>query len=84
MPEGRFFALLQNKEFWLVILLLVLLGGSVGLFEGSKTRPFDWSVCFFVSAGAISIIRNFLSDWQRAEVRVRNDAGLKAGFAQPR
>jgi tetratricopeptide (TPR) repeat protein len=61
VPEGRFLALLQNKEFWLVTLFLVLLGGSVGLFEASKTRPFDWSVCFFVSAGAISIIRNFFS-----------------------
>jgi tetratricopeptide (TPR) repeat protein len=61
LPEGRFLALLQNKEFWLVILFLVLLGGSVGLFQASKTRPFDWSVCFFVSAGAVSIIRNFLS-----------------------
>ena len=61
LPEGRFLALLQNKEFWLVILFLVLLGGSVGLFGASKTRPFDWSVCFFVSAGAISIIRNFFS-----------------------
>jgi tetratricopeptide (TPR) repeat protein len=61
VPEGRFLALLQNKEFWLVTLFLVLLGGTVGLFETSKTRPFDWSVCFFVSAGAISIIRNFFS-----------------------
>jgi tetratricopeptide (TPR) repeat protein len=61
VPEGRFLALLQNKEFWLVTLFLVLLGGSVGLFETSKTRPFDWSVCFFVSAGVISIIRNFFS-----------------------
>jgi tetratricopeptide (TPR) repeat protein len=61
VAEGRFLALLQNKEFWLVTLFLVLLGGSVGLFEASKTRPFDWSVCFFVSAGAISIVRNFFS-----------------------
>jgi tetratricopeptide (TPR) repeat protein len=61
MSEGRFLALWQNKEFWLVILFLVLAGGSVGLFEASKTRPFDWSACFFVSAGAISIIRNILS-----------------------
>src|SRR5271167_4889991 len=61
MPEGRFLALLQNKEFWLVILFLVLLGGSFGLFDASKTRPPDWWVCFFVSAGAISIIRNFFS-----------------------
>ena len=61
VPEGRFLALLQNKEFWLVTLFLVLLGGSIGLFGASKTRPFDWSVCFFVSAGAISIIRNLFS-----------------------
>jgi tetratricopeptide (TPR) repeat protein len=61
LPEGRFLALLQNKEFWLVTLFLVLLGGSVGLFEASKTRPFDWFACFFVSAGTISIIRNFFS-----------------------
>ena len=61
VPEGRFLALLQNKEFWLVTLFLVLLGGSVGLFGASKNRPFDWSVCLFVSAGAISIIRNFFS-----------------------
>ena len=61
VPEGRFLALLHNKEFWLVTLFLVLLGGSVGLFEASKTRPFDWAVCFFVSAGAISIIRSFFS-----------------------
>jgi tetratricopeptide (TPR) repeat protein len=61
VPEGRFLALLQNKEFWFATLFLVLLGGSVGLFEASKTRPFDWSVCFFVSAGVISIIRNFFS-----------------------
>jgi tetratricopeptide (TPR) repeat protein len=61
LAEGRFSALLQNKEFWFVTLFLILLGGNVGLFEASKTRPFDWAVCFFVSAGAISIIRNFLS-----------------------
>ena len=61
MPEGRFLALLQNKEFWLVIMFLVLLGGSFGLFGASKNRPFDWSVCFLVSAGAISIIRNLFS-----------------------
>ena len=61
LPEGRFLALLQNKEFWLVILFLVLLGGSVGLFGAPKNRPFDWSVCFFVSAGAVSILRNFFS-----------------------
>jgi tetratricopeptide (TPR) repeat protein len=60
MPEGRFLALLQSKEFWLVILFLVLLGGSVGLLE-AKTRQFNWSVCFLVSAGAITIVRNFLS-----------------------
>ena len=61
VPEGRFLTLLQNKEFWMVTLFMVLLGGSVGLFGASKNRPFDWSVCFFVSAGAISIIRNFFS-----------------------
>jgi tetratricopeptide (TPR) repeat protein len=61
LPERRFLALLQNKEFWLVILFLVVLGGNIGLFEASKARPIDWAVCFFVSAGAISIIRNFLS-----------------------
>jgi tetratricopeptide (TPR) repeat protein len=61
VPEGRFLALLQSKEFWLITLFLILLGGSVGHFEGAKTRPFDWSVCFLVSAGVISIIRNLLS-----------------------
>ena len=61
MPEKRFLALLQSKEFWLINALLILIGGTVGLLEGQRARPFDWSVCFLVSVGAVTFVRNFLS-----------------------
>ena len=61
MPEKRFLVLLKSIEFWAITLFLILLGGSVGVFEGTKTHPIDWSLCFFVGVGAISTVRNFLS-----------------------
>lgn len=61
MPEKRFLALLKSIEFWAITVFLILLGGSVGVFEGTKTHPIDWSLCFFVGVGAISTVRNFLS-----------------------
>src|SRR5271157_6033347 len=61
MPEKRFLALLKSIEFWAITVFLILLGGSVGVFKGTKTHPIDWSLCFFVGVGAISIVRNFLS-----------------------
>src|SRR5271165_906742 len=61
MPEKRFLALLKSIEFWAITVFLILLGGSVGAFGGTKTHPIDWSLCFFVGVGAISTVRNFLS-----------------------
>jgi tetratricopeptide (TPR) repeat protein len=61
MPEKRFFALFKSIEFWSITLFLILLGGGVGVFEGRKTHPSDYSLCFFVGVGAVSIVRNFLS-----------------------
>ena len=61
LPEKRFLALLKSIEFWAITVFLILLGGSVGVFEGTKTHPIDWSLCFFVGVGAISTVRNFLS-----------------------
>jgi hypothetical protein len=61
MPEKRFLALLKSIEFWAITVFLILLGGSVGVFEGTKTHPIDWSLCFFVGVGAIGTVRNFLS-----------------------
>jgi tetratricopeptide (TPR) repeat protein len=61
MPEKRFFALFKSIEFWFITLFLILLGGGVGVFEGRKTQPIDYSLCFFVGVGAVSIVRNFLS-----------------------
>jgi hypothetical protein len=61
MPEKRFLALLKSIEFWAITVFLILLGGSVGVFEGTKTHPIAWSLCFFVGVGAISTVRNFLS-----------------------
>src|SRR5271167_2652625 len=61
MPEKRFLALLKSIEFWAITVFLILLGGSVGAFEGTKTHPIDWPLCFFVGVGAISTVRNFLS-----------------------
>jgi tetratricopeptide (TPR) repeat protein len=61
MPEKRFFALFKSIEFWSITLFLILLGGGVGVFEGRKTHPIDYSLCFFVGVGAVSIVRNFLS-----------------------
>jgi hypothetical protein len=51
----------EGIEFWAITVFLILLGGSVGVFEGTKTHPIDWSLCFFVGVGAISTVRNFLS-----------------------
>src|SRR5271165_7542140 len=59
MPEKRFLALLKSIELWAITVFLILLGGSVGVFEGTKTHPIDWSLCFFVGVGAISTVRNF-------------------------
>jgi len=59
MPEKRFLALLKSIEFWAITVFLILLSGSVGVFEGTKTHPIDWSLCFFVGVGAISTVRNF-------------------------
>jgi tetratricopeptide (TPR) repeat protein len=61
MPEKRFLALSKTIEFWAITVFLILLSGSVGVFEGTKTHPIDWSLCFFVGVGAISTVRNFLS-----------------------
>jgi hypothetical protein len=61
MPEKRFLALLKSIEFWAITVFLILLGGSVGVFEGTKTHPIDWPLCFFVGVGVISTVRNFLS-----------------------
>jgi hypothetical protein len=84
VPEGRFLTLLQNKEFWMVTLFLVLLGGSVGLFGASKNRrSIGQSVSLSVpERSASSAI--FSLDWQRAEVPVRKGAGLRAGLARAR
>jgi hypothetical protein len=54
-------AWLKSIEFWAITVFLILLGGSVGAFESTKTHPIDWSLCFFVGVGAISTVRNFLS-----------------------
>jgi len=61
MPEKRFLALLKSIEFWAITVFLILLSGSVGVFEGTKTHQIDWSLCFFVGVGAIGTVRNFLS-----------------------
>jgi tetratricopeptide (TPR) repeat protein len=61
MPEKRFFALFKSIELWSITLFLILLGGGVGVFEGRKTHPIDYSLSFFVGVGAVSIVRNFLS-----------------------
>jgi tetratricopeptide repeat protein len=61
LSEKRFLALLKSIEFWVITVFLILLSGSVGVFEGTKTHPIDWSTCFFVGVGAISIVRNFFS-----------------------
>jgi len=55
MPEKRFLALLKSIEFWAITVFLILLGGSVGVFESTKTHPIDWSLCFFVGVGAIRL-----------------------------
>src|SRR5260370_40512398 len=39
MPEKRFLALLKNIEFWAITVFLILLGGSVGVFERTKNAP---------------------------------------------
>jgi hypothetical protein len=61
MPEKRSVALLKSKESWAVTVFLILLGGSMGAFEATRTHPIDWSLSFFVGVGAISTIRNILS-----------------------
>ena len=61
MPEKRFFALFKSIEFWFITLFLILLGGGVGVFAGRKTNPIDYSLCFLVGVGAVSILRNILS-----------------------
>ena len=48
MPEKRFLALLKSIEFWAITVFLILLGGSVGVFEGTKTHPIDWSLSMFL------------------------------------
>ena len=53
MPKKRFLALLKSIEFWAITVFLILLSGNVGVFEGMKTHPIDWSLCFFVGVGAI-------------------------------
>jgi len=45
MPGKRFLALLKSIEFWAITVFLILLGGSVGVFEGTKTHPIDWPLC---------------------------------------
>jgi len=83
MPEKRFLALLKGIEFWAITVFLILLGGSVGVFEGTKTHPIDWSLCFFVGR-AISTVRNFLSGVGRMGVRARTDDGLRGSLAGSR
>jgi len=56
--QKRFLALLKSIEFWAITVFPILFSGSVGVFEGMKTHPIDWSLCFFVGVGAISTVRN--------------------------
>jgi hypothetical protein len=44
-------------------------------------KPCRLVPCFFVGAGAISTVRNFLSGWRRMGVRARNDDGLRGSLA---
>jgi hypothetical protein len=69
LPEERFRALFKSLKFWSIAVFLVLLGGTVGCFEGTKTNPIDWSLCFFVGIGAMSTVRNFLSGLAAQEPR---------------
>jgi tetratricopeptide (TPR) repeat protein len=61
LPEKRFLALLKSVDFWAVTLFLILLGGSVGVFAGTKVHPIDCVLCFFVGIGVISTVRSILS-----------------------
>jgi MFS family permease len=81
MPKKRFLALSKSIELWAITVFLILLGGSVGVFESTKTHPIDWSLCFFVGVGAISTVRNFSPGWRRMGVRARNDDGLRGSLA---
>jgi hypothetical protein len=48
-----------------------------GCFEGTKTNPLDWSLCFFVGVGAMSTVRNFLSGLAAQEAKAsERKAGL--------
>jgi hypothetical protein len=67
MPEKRSIALLKSVKFWCISLFLVLLGGTVACFEGTKTSPVDLSLCFFIGVGAMSTVRNFISGVAAAE-----------------
>ena len=69
MSEKRFRALFKSLKFWTISVFLILLGRTVGFFEGTKTTPIDWSLCFFVGVGAMSTVRNFLSGLAAQEAR---------------
>src|SRR5580700_8119769 len=69
MPEKRFRALFKSLKFYSITVFLILLGGTVGCFEGTKTNPIDWSLCFFVGIGAMSTVRNFLSGLAAQEAK---------------
>ena len=83
MPEKRFRALFKSFKFWSIALFLVLLGGTVGCFEGTKTNPIDWSLCFFVGIGAMSTVRNFLSGLAAQESRGNLKEQLKNTMQKP-
>jgi len=57
MPEKRFLALLKSIEFWAITVFLILLGGSVGVFEGTKTHPIDWSLSGLSQLGRVEVSR---------------------------
>jgi hypothetical protein len=81
MPKKRFLALLKSIEFCAIAVFLILLSGSVGVFEGIKRHPIDWP---YVSSSVSKRSAPYAISspgWRRMGVRARNDDGLRGSLA---
>jgi hypothetical protein len=80
MPKNRFLALLKSIEFWAITVFLILLGGSVGVFEGTKTHSIGPYVSSSVPERSAPYAI-FSPGWRRMGVRARNEDGLRGRLA---